>query len=432
MAIHLILLAINEVNPGLNGSVHIYSDCLGALDKVKNLPPSRIPSGLAHSDVLKNILVNCSNLSFVRMYSHVKAHQDNTVAYQDLTRPAQLNVSMDSYAKQALWDLQATQLPTQQAFPLEPVCIFAGTTKITADAGQVPRFWAHRHLAREWFHQLDILHGNVFDKVDWEMVHQTLHEVPRLFQQWACKQVMGIAGTMEWDKSELRRCPSCLEERDTCAHVLFCEHAGRVETLRHTIDLMEGWMEEVGTDPILLDCIAEYACGRGGRTMGEICSGLEGTYQQMAADQDAIGWRRFMEGMICHRMRTIQRLYNLQTGTHTSPERWAKGLILKLLETTHGQWLYRNVQIHDSVAGTQATLRKEEIQREIEEQMEMGTDGLLDEDQWMMEVNLKDLETTSGEQEEYWLVAIRAAREAAILTRQRAQQTRRGRGRDGR
>ncbi len=31
MAIHLILVAINEVNLGLDGSVHIYSDCLGAL-----------------------------------------------------------------------------------------------------------------------------------------------------------------------------------------------------------------------------------------------------------------------------------------------------------------------------------------------------------------------------------------------------------------
>ena len=131
MAIHLSLLAINEVNRGLRGSVHIYSDCLGALDKVKNLPPSRIPSGLSHSDVLKNILVNCSNLSFTRFYSHVKAHQDDTVAYQDLMRPAQLNVNMDSYAKQALWDLHATRLPTQQAFPLEPVCVFADSTKIT-------------------------------------------------------------------------------------------------------------------------------------------------------------------------------------------------------------------------------------------------------------------------------------------------------------
>jgi hypothetical protein len=190
-------------------------------------------------------------------------------------------------------------------------------------------------------------------------------------------------------------------------------------------------MKEVGTEPILLDCIAEYAFGRGGRTMAEICSGLEESYQRMAVELDAIGWRRFMEGMISHRMRTIQQLYHLQAGIRISPEKWAKGLILKLLEITHGQWLYRNVQIHDSVSGTHVTLRKEEIQREIEEQMELGPAGLLEEDQWMMEVNLKDLETTSGEQEEYWLVAIQAAREAAILTRHRAQQTQRRRGLDG-
>ncbi len=55
--------------------------------------------------------------------------------------------------------------------------------------------------------------------------------------------------------------------------------------------------------------------------------------------------------------------------------------------------------------------------------MELGKEGLLEEDHWMMKVNFGDLETTSGEQEEYWLVAIRAAWEAAILTRQQNQQT---------
>jgi hypothetical protein len=38
MAIHLILWGINEVHQGLKGSVHILLDCLGALDKVENLP----------------------------------------------------------------------------------------------------------------------------------------------------------------------------------------------------------------------------------------------------------------------------------------------------------------------------------------------------------------------------------------------------------
>jgi hypothetical protein len=108
MAIHLVLLAINEVNPGLTGLVHIYSDCLGALQKVQNLPPLRVPSRLAHSDVLKNILVNCNNLTFERYYLHVLAHQDDKVDYGDLSRPTQLNVNMDYIAKQVLWSIHLT------------------------------------------------------------------------------------------------------------------------------------------------------------------------------------------------------------------------------------------------------------------------------------------------------------------------------------
>jgi hypothetical protein len=56
MAIHLILLAINKCNPGLPGSAQIFSDCLGALNKVENLlAPYRIPTRCSHSDILKNI-----------------------------------------------------------------------------------------------------------------------------------------------------------------------------------------------------------------------------------------------------------------------------------------------------------------------------------------------------------------------------------------
>ena len=84
------------------------------------------------------------------------------------------------------------------------------------------------------------------------------------------------------------------------------------------------------------------------------------------------------------------------------------------------------MQIHDDLAGTQATLRKEEIQWDIKEQMEMGRTGLLKEDHWMVEVNLGDMENSSGEREEYWLLAIWAAREAATLTQQWAQQHQEG------
>ena len=48
--------------------------------------------------------------------------------------------------------------------------------------------------------------------------------------------------------------------------------------------------------------------------------------------------------------------------------------------------------------------------------MELGDAGLLDEDHWMLEVNLGDLETYNGEQAEYWLVGIRAGRMAYTIT----------------
>ena len=128
-----------------------------------------------------------------------------------------------------------------------------------------------------------------------------------------------------------------------------------------------------------------------------------------------------MEGMISSKLRGIQYQYHHRQGTCMNSQCWARGLIRKLLETTHGQWIYRNVKIHDSVAGTLATSRKEDIQREIEKQIEMGEEGLLEEDLWMLEVNLGDLETTGGEQEEYWLLAIRAARMSATITRAQNQ-----------
>ena len=102
-------------------------------------------------------------------------------------------------------------------------------------------------------------------------------------------------------------------------------------------------------------------------------------------------------------------------------DRWGVGLVTKLLECTHGQWLYRNIVVHDRTSGDIATQRKEEIQMEIEKQQELGDNGLLREDRFLLKIKLDDLEASSGEQEEYWLLAIRSARKACALRNQQNQ-----------
>ena len=144
------------------------------------------------------------------------------------------------------------------------------------------RFWAHKHLAKEKFHSMRILHTQTFDLVDWEIVYHTLQGVPKLFQLRACKQVMGVAQTKEWDKSTIHKCPCCLQARNTCKHVLHCSHHRRVEMLHHTLDLANNWLEEAVTEPELHDILMEYPQGLGGISMEGVCCGRGEEFTQLA------------------------------------------------------------------------------------------------------------------------------------------------------
>ena len=92
-----------------------------------------------------------------------------------------------------------------------------------------------------------------------------------------------------------------------------------------------------------------------------------------------------------------------------------KTLMLKLLECSHGQWLYRNIMVHDQWAGQVNIQRKEHIAQEIEAQLE-NEDDLLPEDSYLLEINLGDMDNSSGDRQEYWLRAIQTARTAKQLS----------------
>ena len=116
-----------------------------------------------------------------------------------------------------------------------------------------------------------------FQEVAWQQVYDTLHKVPRLFHLWACKQVMDVAGTnvnqAMFTEGHDPHCPSCDNKLETCAHILHCEEAGRVDALHHSIDWLDKWPKETGTEPSLRECLVEYAQGRGAVTMEDITSG---------------------------------------------------------------------------------------------------------------------------------------------------------------
>ena len=103
--------------------------------------------------------------------------------------------------------------------------------------------------------------------------------------------------------------------------------------------------------------------------------------------------------MISGKAVAIQKEFVAAGGCNLSLGNWARGLVVELLEATH--------------------------QMKVERQIELGGDGPDEQDKYSLEINLEDLEHSSGEDHYYWLLAIQAAREDRVL-KVREEQSRRG------
>jgi hypothetical protein len=137
--------------------------------------------------------------------------------------------------------------------------------------------------------------------------------------------------------------------------------------------------------------------------------------QDLARSQDVIGWDLFMMGMLLKKMAEVQSAHFLQHHHSRPVSKWISGLITQLLQVTHSQWIYRCVLVHDRSTGTLVLAHKEELMKEIAHQLEMGEEGLAEDDRFLLECNFNELATTNGEQQEDWILAIQAAREVCRL-----------------
>jgi hypothetical protein len=198
-----------------------------------------------------------------------------------------------------------------------------------------------------------------------------------------------------------------------------------VDVLHKSIDLLDRWLKDNSTEANLRWLLIQYAHGHGGRTIQEIV-GFQLQYRRLAASVDSIGWQRLMEGMISRELVELQKYALVESESRMTVDTWAKELVIKLLEITHGQWLYRNVVVHDRTAGDLVTRRKEEIREVLEEQMELGEEGLAEEDRFLLEINLDELDNSTGEEQTYWLLSLQAAREARQLLSQQNNGAARG------
>jgi hypothetical protein len=131
-------------------------------------------------------------------YSHIKAHQDDWESFSKLSRKAQLNCICNHAAKQQIVVDGMEAATPCRILPLEPIGLFVRGQKMRSEIGDHIHYWAHHQLAQQYYLNHKLLSFKQFSLVDWKSIHLTLHDLLRLFQLWAAKHVLGIAGTMKF------------------------------------------------------------------------------------------------------------------------------------------------------------------------------------------------------------------------------------------
>jgi hypothetical protein len=120
-------------------------------------------------------------------------------------------------------------------------------------------------------------------------------------------------------------------------------------------------------------------------------------------------------GMVSSKLLPIQSDFFLHSKSSSHGTRWISGLIAQRLQVTHTQWIYRCILVHDRTTGSFISTHIEELLKEINRQLTLGPEGLAEEDRFLLECNFDSLTTTTGEHQEYWLLAIQAAREVSCI-----------------
>ena len=398
---------------------------------------NRIRPGMKCADILRNIRTARNDMTTDPNYFHVYGHMDDYLSDDKLSFEQNLNKRCDELAKKAVQtavDLrrQGCERRGSQLLPREKAALLVNGVKITGDLGDAVAYAKGVEEAREFLTKERGWSVERFESVDWRNLHLTLKSKPDGFRTWRSKQHTGFCGTRVMvghyagDGSVDVGCPNCgCEEK--ASHLCVCMNEDRTRLLNEMTKSLEEWMHRDGkTDPEIAYWVGKYIEARGAVRFQDLGI-MSPMMRKLAVEQDLIGWREFMEGMMSRQFYVIQQEYLSRTAGHLNGKDWVKKFISQILQITHSQWIYRNVTLHDKAGGS---LRKQSMERmRSEAEVLACTDPLsLPEDSRFL-LEMDGDRYVRGDcnfhDKSYWLSAMRAAVAAGRRAVRRSSASRR-------
>ena len=425
LAINTFLLAVEEYYHIHKNETVVFCDNKGAIYTFSK-KTKRVPSGMKHADIQRAKRTVEARMKSKLKHKHVYGHQDDRRSRRSLSLEAWLNCACDELAKGAVVRAaMSTNIEKHPILPLEQATVYLCGEKQTTDITKGLRYHIGRAQAKQLYaeRERNAMSSEEFEDVAWEDLRNFHKGKPMMYSLWYGKQCSGYCGTGKWlrryDTGADSSCPNCAQEVEDADHLNKCPDFGRSQLWTRQVRELEEWLHSHHTQYHLARLIPAYLLGRGKVNFSDLGNrvkldgGMPKGIRQAGHRQDCIGWRHFTEGKVSLAIREVQNLYlSLLPTTELTIDSWMKGLITKLVAMTHSQWIYRNITKHHHTHGTIRLGERKQIVQEIERQLEMGTTSLDTECACLLEIPQEELYNWSSEQQQYWLHAVKAARES--------------------
>ncbi len=259
-----------------------------------------------------------------------------------------------------------------------------------------------------------------FHSVAWQALDSVLKSKPDMFQLWLSKQCIGICATRQ-NMVRIQdilddKCPNCLQPQETSDHLNRCPDAGRTLLFKDSISAIFQWMHKYNrTDAELAYWLEKYLIYRGTRSMmALITKGRGGLPQLMtaAASQDLIGWTEFLHGKISVDIEFIQHIHCTLSLCRITGSDWMKAMSSHLMQASHCQWIFQNFTLHDEQWGYLCLKHCKDLQQELDKLIDTPSDDIPEESRYLLELDYSKQYNASFEQQSYWVLAMKAARQA--------------------
>ena len=102
---------------------------------------------------------------------------------------------------------------------------------------------------------------------------------------------------------------------------------------------------------------------------------------------DRLGWDSFLEGRVCALWVECRSAHIRSEKQLRSADLWARGLLRRLLQITHEQWIYRNATVHLKVSDGLTVAQHETILTTMEGYLHTDPAQLLEENHHLLYSN---------------------------------------------